>query len=106
MNIDVKIPVGISSCLLGNEVRHNGGHKRDAYINGTLTEYFEFRPICPEVEIGLGVPRPAIRLVDWGEGVRVVGVKAPGLDVTDQLKAFTESRQGFLADIYGFIFKR
>ncbi|MEI7996500.1 MAG: DUF523 domain-containing protein, partial [Methylococcaceae bacterium] len=51
-----KIPIGISSCLLGEQVRFDGGHKRDAYIVGTLSEYFEFHPFCPEVAIGLGIP--------------------------------------------------
>ena len=49
-----KIPTGISSCLLGEQVRFDGGHKRDAYIVGMLSEYFEFHPSCPEVAIGLG----------------------------------------------------
>ena len=87
-----KIPVGISSCLLGNEVRHNGGHKRDAFILGTLSQYFAFTPFCPEVGIGLGVPRPTIRLVDEGDGVRVVGVKDPSMDVTGKLKAYTREQ--------------
>ncbi|MEJ2445085.1 MAG: DUF523 domain-containing protein, partial [Exilibacterium sp.] len=58
-----KIPIGISSCLLGDKVRFDSGHKHNAYITGTLGEYFEFRPFCPEVAIGLGVPREPIRLV-------------------------------------------
>ena len=49
MSADGKIRIGISSCLLGAEVRYDGGHKRDAYINGTLSKYFEFVPVCPEV---------------------------------------------------------
>lgn len=55
--IKLKIPVGISSCLIGDNVRFDGGHKRDAYIVGTLSHYFDFRPFCPEMGIGLGVPR-------------------------------------------------
>ena len=101
-----KIPVGISSCLLGNEVRHNGGHKRDSYINGTLGEYFEFTPFCPEVGIGLGVPRPAIRLIDKGDGIRVVGTKDESLDVTDELESYTREHLGEVAPLSGFIFKR
>ena len=50
-----KLPIGISSCLLGERVRYDGGHKNNAYINGTLGEYFEFRPFCPELAIGLGI---------------------------------------------------
>ncbi len=57
-----KIPIGISSCLLGQNVRFDGGHKRDAYINGTLSQYFEFHAFCPEMGIGLGAPRPTLHL--------------------------------------------
>ena len=81
-----KIPIGISSCLLGELVRFDGSHKRDAYINGTLTHYFDFRPCCPEVAIGLGIPRPTIHLVKMNNEIRCVGVKDPELDVTDRLK--------------------
>ncbi|MGK0171835.1 MAG: hypothetical protein ACI9W2_003566 [Gammaproteobacteria bacterium] len=57
------IRVGISSCLLGSEDRFDGGHKRDAYATGTLSQYFEFVPVCPEVAIGLGTPREPIRFL-------------------------------------------
>ena len=63
-----RIRVGISSCLLGAAVRYDGGHKRDAWITGTLARHFEFVPVCPEVAIGLGTPRPPIRLVHTDEG--------------------------------------
>ncbi len=101
-----KIPVGISSCLLGNEVRHNGGHKHDSYITGTLGEYFELTPFCPEVGIGLGVPRPAIRLVADGDRVRVLGVKDPGLDVTEALQGYTQSQLSTIGQLSGFILKK
>ena len=58
---------GIRSCLLGAEMRFDGGHKRDAYATGTLARYFEFVPVCPEVAIGLSTPREPIRLVRIGE---------------------------------------
>lgn len=106
MTTSDRIPVGISSCLLGNEVRHNGGHKRDAYINGTLSEYFELRSLCPEVGIGMGVPRPAIRQVNKGSGLRVVGVKDPDLDVTADLEAFTAAQGDFIEPLRGFILKK
>jgi uncharacterized protein YbgA (DUF1722 family)/uncharacterized protein YbbK (DUF523 family) len=101
-----KIPIGISSCLLGNEVRYNASHSRDSYINGTLSEFFEFLPFCPEVGIGLGVPRPTIRLVNEGEGIRVVGVKDPAMDVTEPLKAYTQEQLPSVQELSGFIFKR
>ncbi len=58
-----KIKIGISSCLLGNNVRWNGGHQRDRYLTDTLGQYVEWVPVCPEVEVGLGIPRETLRLV-------------------------------------------
>ena len=52
-----KIPIGISSCLLGERVRYDGGHKGHSYITRTLGEYFDLKPFCPELAIGLGLPR-------------------------------------------------
>ena len=57
-----EIRIGISSCLLGHEVRYDGGHKHDRFITGTLGQFVTFVPTCPEVEIGLGIPRESIRL--------------------------------------------
>jgi uncharacterized protein YbgA (DUF1722 family)/uncharacterized protein YbbK (DUF523 family) len=100
------IRVGISSCLLGAEVRFDGGHKRDSYVNGTLSRYFEFVPICPEVAIGLGTPREPIRLVRIGDEVRVRGVRTPHLDVTQPLRDHGREMAGRLPDISGYILKR
>ena len=99
------IRVGISSCLLGQEVRFDGGHKRDAYIMGTLSQFFEFVPVCPEEAVGLGIPRQPIRLVRSGKGVRVVGVKDPRLDPTDALAEFGRQTAGRLDDVSGYILK-
>ena len=60
---DEPIRVGISSCLLGNAVRYDGGHKLDRYLRDTLGAFVEWVPVCPEVECGLPVPREALRLV-------------------------------------------
>ncbi|WIO75117.1 DUF523 and DUF1722 domain-containing protein [Porticoccaceae bacterium LTM1] len=101
-----KITVGISSCLLGNHVRHDGGHKHHSFITGTLGEYFDFVPFCPEVGAGLGTPRPPIRLVGDEQVVRVVGSKDPNLDVTDDLVGFCESKMPEIAHLGGFILKK
>jgi uncharacterized protein YbgA (DUF1722 family)/uncharacterized protein YbbK (DUF523 family) len=98
--------VGISSCLLGEEVRYDGGHKHSAYITKTLGEYFSFRPFCPEVAIGLRIPRPPIRLVSSNGGVRVRGVKNPELDVTEKLDAYGREVAGQLHGVSGYLFKR
>jgi len=100
-----KIPVGISSCLLGEKVRFDGGHKRDSYIVGTLANYFEFRPFCPEVAIGLGIPRPTIRLVKVEKNVRCLGVKEP-IDVTEQLQQYAEQLKDQHQDLCGYILKK
>ena len=71
----IKIPLGVSSCLIGERVRFNGGHKQDRYIMDTLGEYFSYRSFCPEMEIGLGVPRETIRLVEIDGRIDAIGVK-------------------------------
>lgn len=101
-----KIQIGISSCLLGEEVRYDGGHKRNVYVTGTLSQYFDFKAICPEMAIGLGVPRPTIRLVDKGAGIRVVGVTDAALDVTDELQNFSLDATAKLQTISGYILKK
>ncbi len=100
-----RIRVGISSCLLGQEVRFDGGHKRDAYIAGTMSDYFEFVPVCPEVAVGLGIPRQPIRLVRRGAGIRAIGVRTPDLDPSDALVAFGRHTARRLGDISGYILK-
>ncbi len=63
-----KIRLGISSCLLGENVRYNGGHKLDRFLRDTLGRYAEYVPVCPEVECGLSIPREAMRLVGDPDG--------------------------------------
>ena len=99
------IVIGISSCLLGQEVRHDGGHKRHAWINQTLGRFFEFHPVCPEVGIGLGVPRPTIQLTGDVDNPRVTGTKNPELDVTEALTDYGRKKARELAGISGYIFK-
>lgn len=79
-----KIPVGISACLLGDAVRFNGGHKKSDFCSTLLAEYFEFHRFCPEVAIGLGVPRQTIRLVGDFSAPRAI-VPATHADLTDAL---------------------
>ncbi|AEG00120.1 YbgA family protein [Methylomonas methanica] len=100
------ILVGISSCLLGNLVRYDGAHKYHSYIERTLGQYFQFRAFCPEVEAGLGVPRPAVQLREIGSHIRVVGVKDHGLDVTEPLRDAAERQREWLAGLCGYILKK
>jgi uncharacterized protein YbbK (DUF523 family) len=55
-----KIRLGISTCLLGENVRYDGGHKLDHFLTETLGQYVEYVPVCPEVECGLSIPRKVI----------------------------------------------
>jgi len=101
------IRVGISSCLLGQEVRWDGNHSRDAYVNGTLAACFEFVPVCPELAVGLGVPRPPIRLVSVGSGLpRALGVRDAALDPSEALRAYGRRMAVELNDLSGYILKR
>jgi uncharacterized protein YbbK (DUF523 family) len=83
---NIKIPVGISSCLLGEKVRYDGGHKNNSYIAKTLKQYFDLQAFCPELDIGLGMPRKPIRLSRKGSDViRCIPADNPELDFTDAL---------------------
>ena len=100
-----RIRLGISSCLLGQKVRFDGNHKQDSYLSETLGMYFEWVPVCPEVAIGLGVPRPPIRLVGSPESPRAIGVKDDSLDVTDKLATYGRRQARQLVDLSGYVFK-
>ncbi|MCO4774071.1 MAG: DUF1722 domain-containing protein [Deltaproteobacteria bacterium] len=101
-----RIRVGVSRCLLGEEVRYDGGHKRDRYVVDVLGAYFDCVSVCPEVEIGLPIPRPPIRLVQVGGGIRVRGVRDRELDVTDALDALYLQVAHRFVGLSGFILKR
>lgn len=103
---DTKIPVGISSCLLGEKVRFDGGHKQHSYIISTLGQYFDFRTFCPEVSIGLGIPREPIRLVTRDDQIRCVGTRNASMDVTDELIDCGQSQKSWQSDIYAYIVKK
>lgn len=100
-----RLRLGISSCLMGENVRWDGNTKRNDYILGTLTRYFDFVPVCPEMAIGLGVPREPIRLVGSPAAPRVLGVETPSLDVTDALAGYGHKMARQLTDISGYILK-
>jgi uncharacterized protein YbgA (DUF1722 family)/uncharacterized protein YbbK (DUF523 family) len=106
MHPDQPIRVGISSCLLGEAVRFDGQHKHDAYVTGTLGRVFTLVPVCPEVAIGLGVPREPIRLVGDPAAPPAVGVRNAARDVSDALRAYGRRMAGELGDLSGYILKR
>jgi uncharacterized protein YbbK (DUF523 family) len=102
-----ELRIGVSSCLLGQNVRYDGGHKRDDFLTGLLAEFVRFVPVCPEVELGLGTPREAIRLVRDGALVRLVG-RASGTDHTEPMRRLAEERVAELArlDLDGYVLKK
>ena len=101
------IRIGISMCLLGENVRYDGGHKRDGFIADLLSRYAEFVPVCPEVDIGLGIPREPIRLVDASGEIRLRGVKS-GADHTVAMRRYAQRKARELAglDLCGYILKK
>jgi uncharacterized protein YbgA (DUF1722 family)/uncharacterized protein YbbK (DUF523 family) len=100
----VKPKIAISACLMGAEVRFNGGHKESRLCSRTLAEYFDFVPVCPEVAIGLGIPRQPIRLVGDAEHPEAVGTAQPKLNVTRPLADYGQKMAAEMGDICGYIF--
>jgi len=100
------LTVAISECLVGGEVRHDGGHKRSSLPHNKLEGLFEFLPLCPEVGIGLGVPRDAIRLVGNIDAPRAVGTRDSGLDLTTRLTQFAIQHAPLFDDVDGHIFTK
>lgn len=101
------IKVGISACLLGENVRFDGGHKRDSFITDTFGRHVEFVPVCPEVELGLGIPRETIRLELRAGERRLVAPKS-GRDLTEPMQAYAEKRTRELEplELSGYILKK
>jgi len=104
--MESKIKIGISSCLLGNAVRYDGGHKRDRFLTDTLGRYVDFVPVCPEVEIGLGIPREAMRLVGELNHPRLLTIRSR-IDHTERMTEWAKERVKELEkeNLCGFIFK-
>lgn len=102
----MKIKVGISSCLLGESVRYDGSHKHLRLVTDSLSRYFDFVPECPEVGIGMGVPRKPIRLTGDVENPRAVAVHDARLDYTEALTAYGESKAREHDDVCGYIFMK
>ncbi len=100
------IPVGISSCLIGEKVRYDGGHRHNIHIMNSLGQYFDFQPFCPEMAICMGVPRPPVRLVKTANKIEAVGVENNELRVTDELQAMAQQQKHWQAGIFGYIVKK
>jgi len=101
-----KIRLGISTCLLGENVRYDGGHKLDRFLTDTLGQYVEYVPVCPEVECGLPVPRESMHLEGDHESPRLVTLRTKQ-DMTERMVSWAKTRVAELEKegLYGFIFK-
>lgn len=104
---DDPLRIGVSTCLLGEAVRYDGGHARSRFVMDTLGKWVEHVPVCPEVEIGMGIPRPTIRLVDEGGEMRLVA-PSTNEDFTDRMVAFSEAKVAELkkVDLDGYVLKK
>ena len=104
--MEKRIRIGVSACLLGQPVRFDGSHKHDRYLTGTLGEYLEFVPVCPEVEAGFPIPRETFRLVGDPENPRFMTTRTQ-VDHTERMAAWAEKRVRELEqeNLCGFIFK-
>ncbi len=98
--------IGVSSCLLGHQVRFDGGHKHDRFLTDTVGQYFEWVPVCPEMEIGLGIPRPTLRLERYADGLHMIMPKTSE-DHTDAMRRYARRRVEELAgeDLSGYVLK-
>lgn len=104
--MEERIKVGISSCLLGAKVRYDGGHKLDHYLKETLGKYVDWIPVCPETEMGLSVPREAMRLVGDPKSPRLMTVKTE-IDHTENMLRWAMEKLNELnrENLCGFVFK-
>jgi uncharacterized protein YbgA (DUF1722 family)/uncharacterized protein YbbK (DUF523 family) len=104
---DDPVRVGVSSCLLGSEVRWDGGHKRERFLTDVLAPFVEWVPVCPELELGMGVPREPVHLSRATGEIRMVGTRS-GEDWTGAMTAFAKRRTRELEslDLCGYVLKK
>jgi len=101
--MDKKLTIGISACVLGEKVRYDTGHKRSHFCTEELSEFANFKAFCPEVAIGLPIPRPTIRQIIRDNIITVSRPDGSG-DVTEQLTAYGKQVAGQISHLSGFIF--
>ncbi len=100
------VRIGVSSCLLGSEVRFDGQHKRDRFLTDELGRFVEWVAVCPELEIGMGVPREPVRLVRDAEGARMLGIRS-AIDWSSKMRRFAAKRVADIGkrDLCGYVLK-
>lgn len=99
-----KFRIGISACLIGENVRYNAGHKSSSLCHELFDEDFEWVSVCPEVAIGLGIPREPIRLVGDPNHPQVVGTRDAAKDFSAPLREYGSYMAEHLDDICGYVF--
>ena len=104
---ETRIRIGITACLLGDEVRFDGGHKRDAFLSDVLGPHVEWVKVCPEVEVGMGTPRETLRLIRTGDELRMQTTRT-GIDYTDRMNRWSKKRVEELAraGLSGYVLKK
>jgi uncharacterized protein YbbK (DUF523 family) len=103
--MEIKPKVGVSQCLLGDAVRYDGRSKANSIVIEKFAEIFELIPVCPEVEAGLGIPRPPVELTGSIESPKLTGRDDPSLDVTSLMQSYCNKKPAELSHLSGFIFK-
>jgi uncharacterized protein YbbK (DUF523 family) len=104
--INNKIRIAVSSCLLGEAVRYDGTDKHIEYITQQLAKEYNLVSLCPEMAVGMGVPRPPIHLADDGKRIQALGIDDPSCNMTQALAQFGEKIIKMHPDICGYIFKK
>lgn len=102
------LKIGVSACLLGQEVRFNGGHCNHRFLSNQFSKYATFEPVCPEVAIGMGIPRKSVRLERdnaSNENIRMIEPTS-GQDFTDSMVSYSQEKASQLKDLDGFVFKK
>lgn len=105
-NNESDLVIGVSSCLLGEQVRFDGGHKHNAYLTKTLSAFFRFESFCPEMAIGLGVPRKTIKLIKLKEDIRCVGSDDESQDYTQALSDSADQQSSWHSKLCGYVVKK
>ena len=91
---------------MGRPVRFDGGHKQNRFVLDQCAQHFDLHPVCPEAELGLGIPRPAIQLRSFDDEVKLIFSKKPGSELTSDMRDFSSKRILAMPALDGFIFKK
>jgi uncharacterized protein YbgA (DUF1722 family)/uncharacterized protein YbbK (DUF523 family) len=105
-NLTTKPQIGVSACLASQAVRFDGSFITNQFIKNECASFFDIQTVCPEVELGMGIPRPPIQLRDFDSEIRLVFSKNPDNDITDSMREFSEKKMKSLPALDGYIFKR